>query len=381
MKNLLFSFRTLVAVFLLCGVALYAANETQFRITNLNRVDANHVSFELIIKNVSGSPIEFSGFLPVVNYNTAIVNGGTGSCVQNASNLPSNVQNNTVFTLTNPAGAIRVSSKTPPGAGSGYVLADQNEVMVARWTFATSAAIFANQNANFVFRPVGSATTYCKVTAYVASVNTNIESNSTFSADNIQLPVELTSFTAAGNGRNIDLKWSTATEVNAKSFDVQRSSNNADWKTIGSVAAAGNSNSKKDYSFTDKKLNSGKYSYRLVQTDNNGASRVIGTTEGKIDVPTEFKVSQNYPNPFNPSTSIDYQLPQNAQVSIELYSMNGQKIAQIANEQQTAGYYTVTVGSSIASGLASGVYLYRVSASGMADGNHFTSVKKMILMK
>ncbi|NUN69247.1 MAG: T9SS type A sorting domain-containing protein [Bacteroidetes bacterium] len=90
------------------------------------------------------------------------------------------------------------------------------------------------------------------------------------------------------------------------------------------------------------------------------------------DVPLSFEVLQNYPNPFNPSTSIGFRLPEKAYVTITVYDVLGKQVATVLSEEKEAGAYTVPFH---ASGLASGVYLYRIAA-----GAH-TAVRKMTVLK
>jgi hypothetical protein len=81
---------------------------------------------------------------------------------------------------------------------------------------------------------------------------------------------------------------------------------------------------------------------------------------------------QNYPNPFNPNTTIRYELPQDGVVTIDIYNILGQKVKTLLNEFQKADRYEVTFNST---GLASGVYIYRMKV------NEFITSKKMILIK
>jgi hypothetical protein len=193
------------------------------------------------------------------------------------------------------------------------------------------------------------------------------------------LPVELSSFTANSNGRNIQLNWSTKTEKNSDRFEIQRSlASSLNWAVVGNVKAAVLSNSTKNYSYSDTKLQSGKYQYRLKMVDNNGSFAYSSIEATEVAVPKDFAVSQNYPNPFNPSTKIDYQVPVDAKVIMEVYNIAGQKVLELVNQQMSAGYYTVDFG---ASKLSSGVYIYRVVASDKVTGNNFTSIKKMMLLK
>lgn len=99
--------------------------------------------------------------------------------------------------------------------------------------------------------------------------------------------------------------------------------------------------------------------------------RFITASETEED-PIAFEVFQNYPNPFNPSTVISYQLPANSLVKVQVFDLAGREVATLVNDAQTAGAHQVTFD---ASGLASGVYLYRVHTN---FGSH---VSKMLLLK
>jgi len=198
------------------------------------------------------------------------------------------------------------------------------------------------------------------------------------------LPVELNSFSAAVSGRDINLKWETETEVNSYGFEIERASSSSTplqgWEKVGFVEGHGNSNSPKKYSFTDKNLNSGKYIYRLKMVDNDGTYDYSPEVESEIEVPKEFLLSQNYPNPFNPSTKIDYQLPFESNVTIELYNITGERVEVLVNQEQAAGYYSVEVNSSQFR-LSSGVYIYRMTAVSSKDAKSYTQLKKMVLLK
>ena len=85
-----------------------------------------------------------------------------------------------------------------------------------------------------------------------------------------------------------------------------------------------------------------------------------------------FNLNQNYPNPFNPSTQIQYALPEATQVTLEVFNSVGQKVMELVNGQQSAGYHTATFN---ASGLSNGVYFYKLSTSS------FINTKKMLLIK
>jgi hypothetical protein len=99
-------------------------------------------------------------------------------------------------------------------------------------------------------------------------------------------------------------------------------------------------------------------------------------------IPVQFTLEQNFPNPFNPSTKISYNLPYDSKVSLDVYNIIGNRIAQLVNEEQVAGYYSVNFNSSsINKDISSGVYFYRITAVDKTTGNNFSSIKKMILLK
>ncbi len=102
---------------------------------------------------------------------------------------------------------------------------------------------------------------------------------------------------------------------------------------------------------------------------NNGATSVAGTG----DRPEGFALYQNYPNPFNPSTEIKFSVEVTGRATLELYTMLGQKVATLFDGTAEAGqYHMIRVG---ASGLASGMYLYKLESGPRTD------LKKMLLLK
>lgn len=219
-------------------------------------------------------------------------------------------------------------------------------------------------------------------TSRSVTFSTSSFSDFTLLGDNEVLPVELSALSASTNGRNVLVEWTTATEVNSYKFVVERCKAGSDrWVQLGEVMASKYSNSPKNYSLVDKNLNCGKYSYRLQLVDNDGSYEYSQiTAEADIAVPTAFSLSQNYPNPFNPTTKVTYALPSDSHVVIELYSISGQKIATLFNDNAEAGYYDLPVNMS-KYGLASGAYIYRFAGRELNSGKQFISVKKMMFLK
>jgi hypothetical protein len=89
-------------------------------------------------------------------------------------------------------------------------------------------------------------------------------------------------------------------------------------------------------------------------------------------LPLSVELYQNYPNPFNPSTTIKFELPKASQVLLTVYNTLGQQVATLVHGQQEAGSYEVKFDGS---GLASGVYFYRLQAG------TYVETRKVLLLK
>ena len=201
--------------------------------------------------------------------------------------------------------------------------------------------------------------------------------------DNVQIfgddiiPVELSSFTANVNNGKVELNWITSTETNNQGFEVQRSSTGEDFGMIGYVAGYGTTTEPKAYTFIDESVGAGEYSYRLKQIDLDGSFEYSQVIEVDVPVPAEFSLGQNYPNPFNPVTKINFSIAADSKVMLKIFDILGQEVATLFNGELSAGEHQLDFN---ASGLNSGVYIYRLDAAGV-NGKNFSSVKKMILSK
>jgi subtilisin family serine protease len=191
------------------------------------------------------------------------------------------------------------------------------------------------------------------------------------------IPVELTSFLVTPSKNNVTLSWSTATETNNSGFQVERKLNGSNnWQSVSFISGKGTTTERNNYIYQDNGLTVGKYSYRLKQVDFNGTFEYSKIVEADISAPDEYTLYQNYPNPFNPSTSLEYSLPEKAEVTISIYSSIGELVATLVNGTVEAGYHKVVFN---ASNLTSGTYIYQIKAIG--SGRTFSDSKKMVLIK
>jgi hypothetical protein len=118
-------------------------------------------------------------------------------------------------------------------------------------------------------------------------------------------------------------------------------------------------------------------SIRLTGAIINGVKYgTIVSVENDQELPREFSLSQNFPNPFNPSTQIEYTLPFRSKVVLKVFNILGQEVRTLVENVREAGSYVVTFHGS---DLASGVYFYRLHATG--TDRQFVQTKKLLLMR
>jgi hypothetical protein len=373
------------ALFLLLIVGLYTpvSNSQTFNLGFANDVltGTNVYEFDVYLTSTS-TTFEMASWQAGILFNNSVKGAGTITPTWVAGSFgPEVTASGQVSQTLNAAtaGCIKVAAKLPPGGPGSGAQITTTPAKLGRIRLTNSVdfvQLQAGLHFNFTSTPYNT-----NIRCYIAGVSSDITANGTFisTLTDPVLPVELSSFASTTQGRSVELKWTTQTEKNSYNFDVERSlASTSSWSTVGSVKASGTSNSPKNYSYTDSKLQAGKYQYRLKMVDNDGSFSYSSVESAEISVPKDFALSQNYPNPFNPSTKIDYQVPVDAKVVMEVYNIAGQKVIELVNQEQSAGYYSVNFGSSK---LASGIYIYRMVANDKATGNNFSSIKKMIMLK
>jgi hypothetical protein len=343
--------------------------------------------FEVDVYILSTSaPFELATFSLGISFNNAIKGKGilkptwvpSSSQLSNQSELPTALNAST-------AGVIKIAGKIPPGAGSGSIITNISPgTKIGRLRLTNSTRFASGQQMNFTWL---SASPYpTGVFAYVGRVNTTIATVGTYSNYQLSTPiyVDSTSLSSKIQGQTIVLSWTSNDQIDNK-LEIQRAaidskSTDTIWNTVSLVQSSDLSDSTQLSSYSDTKLQSGKYQYRIKITDSDSTISYSNVVETVIaEIPMNFAISQNYPNPFNPSTKINYQVPNDARVILEVYNIAGQKVAELVNQDQSAGYYTVDFGTT--GKLASGVYIYRINASDKATGKNFTETKKMMLLK
>jgi hypothetical protein len=206
------------------------------------------------------------------------------------------------------------------------------------------------------------------------------------------LPVELISFTATAGDGEVEINWTTASEIENMGFIILRSHEESgeyseldSYKKNPKLWGAGNSSEEHSYHYTDYDVsNNMTYWYKLRDVDFYGIFSEYGPISAKpsdrLIEPERFYLAQNYPNPFNQKTIINYELPARSAggpitnyVDLSIYDILGEKVAILVSDGQEAGMHQVEWD---ANGYASGVYYYQLRTE-----SGFVHTKKLVLLK
>lgn len=239
----------------------------------------------------------------------------------------------------------------------------------------TAGSTLTNEFNYTVPANIESANSYLKIIVFKQGTTLNtseIQQAEKWNLEGAIVPVELTSFTSNVVNDFVTLNWETASELNNHGFEIQKSVDGNVFSTIGFVKGAGSTTSAMNYSYTDNSVENGVYYYRLKQLDFDGKSELSNALQVLVDVPKEFSLEQNFPNPFNPTTNISWQLPVESFVSLKVFDVLGNEVANPVNEIQSAGKHSIEFD---ASSLSGSIYFYTLKAGS------FSETKKLILLK
>jgi hypothetical protein len=386
MKSQILKISILLLMFLalLFAEELFSQNPSYtLTLTNDQQVDNKNYEFDIYLLRTGPNSFEYANNSQYfININPAVINGGTltFTIVSGTSELNAAQQIlGSKVSFDNVNNRLRIASHSPSGDGTGTIIANSGfGTRLGRFR-VTNTVTFAAAQANLSWYN-GPTGFFTKMFAYVGSSNVEITvaANHIVNLNNPPLPVEITEFGSVVKKNTIILSWITLSEINNSGFEVERSLNPPEggrfkWVKIGFVHGSGTIAEPRSYSFEDKNLNTGIYSYRLRQIDYNGNSEYFKLqNEVTVGKPGEFNVSQNYPNPSNPKSKIDYEIPITGKVTIKIYDVTGSEVVTLVDEIREAGYYSAEFDGS---NLASGVYFYRITSG------EFVNVKKLILVK
>jgi hypothetical protein len=178
-------------------------------------------------------------------------------------------------------------------------------------------------------------------------------------------------------------KWDQGVVFN---YSVMESSDGINWTAL----VSNQSSFSQEWTIDDFASTAARYIKLIILTCNQSQNAGIWeaqlfgpdkttSVENETLQPSVFRLEQNYPNPFNPSTTINFDVPSNQNVKIEVYNVIGQLVQELVNQYYSSGSYSVTFN---AANLPSGIYIYRLEATpGGGQAGAFKDSRKMILLK
>lgn len=172
------------------------------------------------------------------------------------------------------------------------------------------------------------------------------------------LPITLLRFGAQAAGEQVELRWETAQEINNQRFELERSTNGREYRTVGQVAGAGNTSSPRSYRYLDAQPLPGLSYYRLRQVDFDGATTVSGAVAVARPAGNPGALPTVYPNPNDGRFAVQLPQPAPAEGWLELLDLRGRVVHR---EALVPGVQLQQVG---ASGLSRGVYLLHLVGVG-----------------
>jgi hypothetical protein len=200
-----------------------------------------------------------------------------------------------------------------------------------QWT-STAGGTFTNPNTkNTVYKaPAFSTNIHDQIRVTVTDPCGRTNFDVQIVPGDVTLPITLISFDGKRAGKDVELKWSTATEINNSYFTIERSPDGKVFEELVKIPGAGNSNVKENYSWTDENANSNECYYRLSQTDFDGKSETFNTVFIKhaADV-AATQVLAPRPSAFSSSFSFEIESSEVKDASLIIASLNGKIVDKV----------------------------------------------------
>ena len=187
--------------------------------------------------------------------------------------------------------------------------------------------------------------------------------------------VELAAFAGHEDRGAAVIEWVTAMENGHAGFHLYRSTTeDGTYQRITPELITGGN----PYRYRDETVKLGRtYYYKLEAVDFTGVGQSFGPVAVRVTAPATYSLAQNHPNPFNPETAIEFALPSAGEVTLTIYNLTGQEVVTLVHGRLDAGLHTALWDGRDQNGveLASGVYIYRITAG------TFAKARKMVLVK
>ncbi len=212
----------------------------------------------------------------------------------------------------------------------------------------------------------------------------------TLSTDN-SLPVLLSGkFRAVPYDNKVRLEWRTESELDNAYWIIERKEVNSDlskaqvFQSLMTIEGQGTKSSATNYAEIDYAVEVGKtYVYRLADVSMDGVKSYHNEVTVTVELPNKFTLEPNSPNPFNPETTIKFRLPVASRVSLKIYNILGQEVVTLIDRTLEGGFHeAVWRGlNKYNQSVASGIYIYRITAVSADGKDKFTQTRKMVLLK
>lgn len=256
--------------------------------------------------------------------------------------------------------------------GSFYSVADSttgNPYAIGKWATANGALSITTN----IFTTAGTYKVFFKSTSLSGVTQCSaVSAIGTITVNNIALPLTLIHFKGKKQAAGILLDWATASEIQVNRFEIERSNDGSLYEKIGTIQAAGNSNTNKYYSFTDLlPFNTDNY-YRLKMVDDDGKysySNVVVFKGGQI---TNMLVDKIKPNPFRDVINIKLALQQPQQLTIQLVDMTG-RVELSSNYAGKAGVNKIVLNN--LGNLSAGVYFIKIITADTLEQQKLLKIK------
>ncbi|MBN2000582.1 T9SS type A sorting domain-containing protein [candidate division KSB1 bacterium] len=202
------------------------------------------------------------------------------------------------------------------------------------------------------------------------------------------IAVDLSSFSASCFDGQVNIEWTTESEVNTAGYNLYRSDREeGEYVRLNAtlIPGLGSATKGSSYSYIDKPAPAAVYFYKLEDVGQDGVIQFFGPVSVDVTTPVattdalpkNYHLSQNFPNPFNPSTRIDFAVPNEKFVTIKVYNVHGRLVRTLISETLSAGTHSVVWDRTDDSGaqVPSGLYVYQMKAGS------FSQSCKLIVLK
>jgi hypothetical protein len=371
--------------------------------TSAQPLNATSASYSItgVTSTISNLQVNITPIQPSVigRYTFTFTTGANGKLISGSSTITVLIPDDATFTQGTPT----PSKVTINGIAANAVVLNTGsgtdpDALVS--TVPSSVTIGNNSNVTLIISETAglqnaSYTSPLRYYAYT-SVETGLDSV------DFSLPVELSSFEVKSDLGNAVLNWVTESEfenaywiiekkaVTKSEYDAIKKGelNLAETASVFSESARiegrGNSPSRSEYVFVDSLVQVGEiYAYRLADVSYSGVTTFHKAVFVELTAPMSYELLQNYPNPFNPNTTIEFRLPKASDIELKIFNILGQEVITLEKGIKKAGFYKLEWNGRNRWNhqVASGIYLYLITAKSVDGKQEFKQVNKMVLIK